>query len=244
MRMGKRKKSIRLIRNESGSYSLEASLVTPVLLAVIAGAVLFAIHAYERTVRYGAASLTAERTAYLWDNSKRDIRTGLPANDEYDGLYWRFTEDRMLSSLFGVGGGNEPDAATSPIGSGYSDEGSDTNGGESLSLAERKLVRTVGHLEGIFAGENRYKRLATTRRIETSLLQRFDSSILNQWLDGTADGTDAIALVVEPDEFIRSVDLVRYYTNKFGNRNAAASQRQEAGQLLQQTVANANAAQR
>lgn len=103
------------LKEEHGSFSLEASLVFPAFLIFTLIGVFFCIIIFQM----GSASFNAHRAsthlAYVWDNSTKDITTGefdktqltgLPDSD--DGLYWRTSEFDFLSIIglndFGSGG--------------------------------------------------------------------------------------------------------------------------------------------
>ncbi|EFM11753.1 conserved hypothetical protein [Paenibacillus curdlanolyticus YK9] len=227
-----------LIADDSGSYTLEATVVFPVLFAIIAALLLFMGYMYEKAVLYGAASVTSERTAFLWDNSKRDRVTGLAEDGAFDGLYWRLGEDHMLDALFGLATGEADSGASVVIGRGRGGGQSEQAGTEDDSLAERKLARDSVYLRESAGGENRYKRGAFDRQIETALRLPVDINLLNQWLGRSEPQALSGSVIVEPTEFIRSVDLLRYYTSKFGNRSSAggAAKRKEAGQVIQLTA--------
>jgi hypothetical protein len=229
---------IKLLRSESGSFTLEATLVFPILLIVIVIVILFVCYIYEKAVLYGAASVTSERTAFLWDNSYRNIRTGLAGEGEYDGLYWRIKDDELVQSLFGLDDGGGPDARTSIGGSASSGSGSgdSSNAG---SLAERKLMRTTEHLEGVLFGENRYKRRLASRFVETALRTPMESNVLRSRIENYEQASMASSIIVDPAEFIRTVDIVRYYTSKLGSRESGgidSNKQQEAGKALNKTL--------
>ncbi|MWC30104.1 hypothetical protein [Paenibacillus sp. MMS18-CY102] len=224
-----------LIVNDSGSYTLEATVVFPVLFAILAALLLFMGYMYEKAVLYGAASVTAERTSFLWDNSKRDPVTGHAEDGAYDGLYWRLGEDHMLDSLFGLATGEASSGTSVAIGEGLGGQAGQPQP-EAGSLAERKLARGSAHLNAIASGENRYKRSAVGRQIDTGLRLPMDIGLLNNWFGRTEPHALSQSAIVEPTEFIRSVDLLRYYTSKFGNRTSGAGKRKEAGQVIQQAA--------
>ncbi|MBD3917256.1 pilus assembly protein [Paenibacillus sp. PR3] len=227
---------MKLLHNESGSFTLEATLVFPILLMIIVIVILFVCYIYEKAVLYGAASVTSEQTAFLWDNSYRNIRTGLAGEGEYDGLYWRIKDDELVQSLFGLGESDDADAMV-PIGS-SSSSGSNKADNHTNSLVENKLMRTTQHLEGVLFGENRYTRKLTSRFVETALRTPMESNVLRRLDDHYEQASLASSIIVDPVEFIRTVDLVRYYTSKLGSGEggSSASKKKEAGRVLAQTM--------
>ncbi|QGS68926.1 hypothetical protein CV093_12355 [Oceanobacillus sp. 143] len=93
------------MKDDDGAFTIEASLVFPILLMLTLSFILFAIVIYQQSVLHYSANTVAERVAFVWDNSDKDIDTG--AFDKYttfdggDGLYWRLTNDQYLSQ-FGI----------------------------------------------------------------------------------------------------------------------------------------------
>lgn len=152
---------------------------------------------------------------------------------EYDGLYWRIGDNQMLQSLFGmVGGGG--DALVVMSGS----QSDAANLGQADDLPERKLMQASSWLreeERNYRGELSFSHKLLQNKVQVKLKQPL--SFLH---DGQQDGwlsrepkTVAAANVVDPVEFIRNVDLVRYYTTRFQNRSGgAALSKKQAAQAL------------
>lgn len=217
------------LKKEQGSFTLESTIVFPMLMGLILLFILFGMYMYQKVVLYYAASATAERTAFGWDNSFREARSGMLITPEYDGLYWRIGEDKLLSSLFGTGGGKAAAAAvalplTSPEESGKND------------LSGRKMEQSaqwLGQAGLKYKGQISYSGGVLKREIEVRLKAPLSvRAALNSWLPREPKTVSAAA-VVDPVEFIRSVDLVRYYAMKFANRTGGARQsRSQAGQAL------------
>jgi hypothetical protein len=88
----------RFKKDNRGSFTIEASLVFPILFLVTIGLVLLSLVIYENAVIYHRAHVIAERMAFVWDNSQKDGYTGEFQVNEYtthsggDGLYWRTNE--------------------------------------------------------------------------------------------------------------------------------------------------------
>ncbi|WP_042164325.1 TadE/TadG family type IV pilus assembly protein [Paenibacillus gorillae] len=199
------------LRCEQGSFTLESAIVFPVLLMMVLIFVLFAIYLYQQTIVYYTASVTAERTAYSWDNSSRNTRSGIVEGDAYDGLYWRVAEDQALQSLFGLSAGSDSDEVMLELPTAGEREG--------MGLAARKLAGgsawlgegKLAHFQGAIA----YERGLLKREVKVSLKQPVSLAPLERMLGRTEPGAIANASIVDPVEFIRTVDLVRYYTEKF-----------------------------
>jgi len=90
----------RVFADRKGSYTLEASLVVPVILTVLLGIMFFSIYIYEKLVLLETAVYSARQAADTWDNSRKDPETGSLGGDfRTDGLYWRVTGDHSGSVL-------------------------------------------------------------------------------------------------------------------------------------------------
>lgn len=215
------------LKKEQGSFTLESTIVFPMLLGLILLFILFGMYMYQKVVLYYAASASAERAAFGWDNSFREARSGMLTESKYDGLYWRIGEDEMLGRLFGLGGEKRAAAVAIPL----------AGAGEAeAALPLRKLeqaVRWIGQAGLAYEGQISYSGGALKREIEVKLKSPLSNrSVEKSWLRREPMSVSTAA-VVDPVEFIRSVDLVRYYTTKFANRTGGAGQaRSQAGQAL------------
>ncbi|MGG1635127.1 TadE/TadG family type IV pilus assembly protein [Paenibacillus sp. NRS-1760] len=219
---------LRLLKKEQGSFTLESTIVFPMLFGLILLFILFGMYMYEKIIVYYAASSTAERAAFSWDNSNRDARSGMLNEPSYDGLYWRIGEDGVLSSLFGLRGENDAAKVVLPL--------AETGDGEKNALAIRKIeqsARWLGQAGLTYEGEISYSSSILRRVIKVKLKEPLSAeSIEKSWLKREPKSA-ASSMVVDPTEFIRSVDLVRYYSSRFANRAGGAGQaKSQAGQVL------------
>lgn len=198
-----KKRLRRVWRDAGGSFTLEAAMVFPVILMVTFLVVLFALYVAQKAIVYYEASAAAERAAFSWSNSAKELRTGAYPSGRYESLYWRLTEDRMLAGLFGL----ETKALVSVPGNG----GGKADGG---GLAERKLAAAANSLKASVAGEWSYSNSVLVRRLAGEASNDSVPESLRILWPAAEIRTEAAAVVVEPAEFIRTVDLVRYYTLK------------------------------
>lgn len=191
-------------RDRSGAMTLEASMVLPWIMMLTFVAMLFALFVSQSSVLYYNASVAAERSAFGWSNSAKETRTGAYPDGRYDGLYWRLKDDALLQGFLGLAAGDG--AVEVPLGSG--------GAGAQGASASAKLARIGETVSGSVTGEASYRNIGIKRTVTV----RAESS----WLPGAlADfgvrehaAADVSALVVEPTEFIRTFDLVRYYAEK------------------------------
>ncbi|GAA0428003.1 hypothetical protein GCM10008934_17160 [Virgibacillus salarius] len=102
------------MKEERGSFTIEATLVFPALLMFTLIGVFFCIIIFQMgTASYMAHKVSSE-LAYTWNSTHKDIKTGDFEKTEYtglaggDGLYWRVTDNDVLGffNLSGFSGDN------------------------------------------------------------------------------------------------------------------------------------------
>ncbi|WP_410513876.1 pilus assembly protein [Paenibacillus sp. BR2-3] len=211
---------------DEGSFTIEASLLLPIIMFITMLLLFFCLYSYQKSMLLQIASASAERTAYNWDNSHKEV-TGSFAVDQYDSLYWRIGEDNLLGSLFGAGLENGSVTVILP--------GSGGSTGSSGILPEVKLQQSAARVPDNMPGEMRYIYGLTGRKVTAKLRHILDLPALDEILaDGGVPVVEAHSLVVEPVEFIRTVDLMRYYGAKFKGESGSG----ETGTAMKQKDAS------
>ncbi|WP_145320388.1 TadE/TadG family type IV pilus assembly protein [Paenibacillus xylanexedens] len=210
------------LKKEEGSFTVEASLIFPVVLFILVLLLFFTMYMYQKTFLNQHAYAASERAAYSWDNSYKQAMTGEFVAGEHDNLYWRLSDDRMLGALFGWVGADSHVRVSVPA-------------GEGGSLSEQKLAQAVQHMPSAMKGTIEYQNSLIQRKITTKLDQVISLPLPSFLFDsGNRVQTQGSSAVVEPVEFIRTVDLVRYYAAKFkGKGGTATNTAAEAGQVVQ-----------
>ncbi|NEU27001.1 pilus assembly protein [Paenibacillus polymyxa] len=198
----------KLAQKEDGSFSLEASLVFPILLLVIFVMLFFCLYIYQKSILVQVASTASERAAYSWDNSFKDPRTGAFAQGQRDSLYWRLKDDVMLAALFGWARADNQERVQVPGG---------TGGG---GMPTQKLSNAANKMPIGMQGQMTYENSIIRRRVTTELNKMVKVPLLNQFLDQTDLQGKMSSGVVEPVEWIRTVEMVRYYGAKFMGRGS------------------------
>ncbi|HEX3032298.1 MAG TPA: TadE family protein [Bacillota bacterium] len=95
----KRKMSGRLL-SAQGSYTVEAAIIFPAILLLIFGVMALSMYVYQRYAILEAAVYTSAQRAATWDNSSKQLETGIiDPQGAGDGLYWRLLEDYNSSPL-------------------------------------------------------------------------------------------------------------------------------------------------
>ncbi|MEC0309939.1 pilus assembly protein [Paenibacillus lautus] len=209
-------------KDETGSFMVEASLVLPIVLMVTVLLLFLCLYIYQQSMLVQASAAASERTAYSWDNSHKFAATGSVEQGQYDALYWRLTEDNVVGTLFGLVGGDSTRSITLPQG--------EAEGGK---LPELKLSKGGMAVPSSMAGEMRYTNQLLIRKVTTSLNEQVSLTPISRMLDdGGQIKVNSQSIVVDPVEFIRTVDLMRYYGSKFqGGRNG--TDKAAAGEVLQ-----------
>lgn len=214
------------LKSEEGSFTIEASMLLPIIMGITMLLLFFCLYTYQRTMLLQVASVTAERAAYNWDNSHKGAEGAFTAG-EYDSLYWRIGEDGLLSSLFGAGAANGGVRLALPA----------AGGDESLPIV--KLQQSAAKVPANMTGELVYTYGLTGRKISSELKRMLHLPVLDELLEDEADPeVKTQSVVVDPVEFIRTVDLMRYYGAKFkGSKqdsggSGTSMEKQDAAKML------------
>ena len=210
------------LKGNEGSFTLEASLVMPIILMVTIILMFFCMYIYQQSILQQVASAATERSAYSWDNSHKEASNGSFQQGQYDSLYWRLTDDRMLGTMFGWAGVSNEDSISLPE--------SESSG----SLPTAKLSKVSMLETGEIKGKISYENKLLLRKVSSELHQLINLPPLDQILSGGSElEVHAQSIIVEPVEFIRTVDLMRYYGAKFKGSSGNAMNKGDAGQVLQ-----------
>ncbi|AFC30046.1 hypothetical protein PM3016_3191 [Paenibacillus mucilaginosus 3016] len=198
----------RFVRDSRGQFSIEASLTMPAILLATVLLIFLALYVYHQANLYQTASVSANRTAYNWDNSKKEYRTGAVMNGERDGLYWRLTDDHM-SNLFSFMLPVSPASVALPS----------SGGAAGGSSPEGKLQRTAGQLPSAISGELSYSNQGLLRYVGAALQKSAHLPAFAVKLWGRNDvQAGAQSYVVDPVETIRLTDLTRTFISEVQGR--------------------------
>ncbi|WP_281887285.1 hypothetical protein [Paenibacillus sp. YYML68] len=197
----------RLTRSTSGQITLEASLTMPLIFLSTAALLGLGLLFYFESSLYHKAGEAAERTAYIWDNSSKELVTGSVHPTASDGLYWRLTSDG-LSQWFNLASPMSPVAVALPA------SADSTAGG-----AVGKLARTADTLPDAWRGQLSFSHYGVLRIVRASLERSTGlSALAPQWLRKEQLDGDVKSYVVEPVETIRMVDLTRTFIAEIQGR--------------------------
>ncbi|GAB6988215.1 hypothetical protein JCM16418A_02650 [Paenibacillus pini] len=196
----------------------------PIVLFITMILMFFGVYIYQQSMLHQMASVTAERSAYSWDNSHKDAVSGQYAKGQYDSLYWRVTDDHLLGTLFGWAVSTNQELVALP-----------TSIGESGSLSSSKLRGSASVVTGSIEGSMTYKNSVIQRNIIVNLNKGISLPIF-QTKDDARLVTQSKALVVDPVEFIRNIDLMRYYGSKFKGDGGNTTDQASASSILRKNV--------
>lgn len=202
------------LKDDRGSFTIEASLLLPIIMFITMLLLFFCLYSYQQSMLMQVASAATERAAYDWDNSHKEMEGSFAAG-EYDSLYWRIGEDGLLSSLFGGDTDSGGQKLELPV---------ETQGTSVLPIL--KLEHASGMVPDNMPGEMNYTYSLTGRTVSAELKRMLDLPLLDDVLaDEAKPVVKAQSVVTEPVEFIRTVDLMRYYGAKFkgGSQSGGSS---------------------
>jgi hypothetical protein len=200
------KRFAEMARNGRGSFTIEASLVYPLIILCTVMMIAFSLYVYQKVQAVYFASITAERLADNWDNSHKDPITGqFPVNSN-DGLYWRISDDEVFS-LFGISRNDSAVQIQLPL----SKLGSKALSSSGLSF--RKLYKAAETVPSGYSGSITYTNRLIERKVTVRLVSalKIPAVFRQVFGEGTIVG-EAASFISEPVEFIRGIELVREYT--------------------------------
>ncbi|SDZ18181.1 Flp pilus assembly protein TadG [Evansella caseinilytica] len=96
-------------KSQEGSFTLEASMLFPVILIITIALIAFSLVIYQKSVMQFQANRIADQVAYVWNNSSKDLETGAFSaytTENGDGLYWRLTGNNFMQQFGLPGVGN------------------------------------------------------------------------------------------------------------------------------------------
>ncbi|WP_081389772.1 TadE family protein [Paenibacillus odorifer] len=192
------------LKEDRGSFTIEASLLLPLVMCITMLLLFFCLYSYQKSMLIQVASGATERAAYNWGNSHKEV-SGSYAVGEYDSLYWRIGDDALLSSLFGGEAGSG--GVTIELPGEVSDES---------DLPVLKLRHSSTMVPYNMPGNMNYVYSLTGRKVSAELNRLLNLPVLDEILsDEAKPNVKAQSIIAEPVEFIRTVDLMRYFGAKF-----------------------------
>lgn len=212
----------RLPRDDSGSFTLEATMVLPLAMILTCLTLLFALFVSQGSVLYYGASVTAERAAFAWSNSAKDARTGAYPEGRYDGLYWRLTNDALLQGWLGLATGDGD--VSVPLES----AGVAANG----ASPKDKLAKWGASMPASATGSIAYRNVGVTSDVTVEASAAWLPEALVRFRGQERASAKTSAVVVEPTELIRTFDLIRYYSAKMKAGSDGGSLRGKAADVL------------
>ncbi|WP_343045079.1 TadE family protein [Paenibacillus lemnae] len=209
---------------QEGNFTIEASLVLPIVLITVSLLLFMCLYLYQKSFLLQASSAVSERSSFIWDNSHKEAVSGSVVPGLYDGLYWRLTDDHLISGLFGLNNGKGGNSLQLPGGS-FS-EG---------DLAQVKMSKAALAVPSGMNGEMRYDHQLFIRRVYTQLSWPQVISPLDRAIPGGMKLTTlSQSVIVDPVEFIRTVELMRYYGSKFSKSGSGGTNPAAASKVLGQ----------
>jgi len=182
---------------------------------------------YMKVLTAHTAAHAAERSAVVWSNSHKEASTGEVDRGNYDPLYWRSFQDGLLNQLFhGIGMSDQNEVSIQL-------PSAQQEAGDALSLPEKKLSSGASFIQSPLLGEMHFQNYAMERVLTAEIRHPARSAGLER-MTGVripVEG-EAIAAIVEPAEFIRTVEFVRYMTVKLQSISSLGADPNTAGQVL------------
>jgi hypothetical protein len=197
----------KLIKNEQGSFTIEASLVMPIVMLSTICLLFLGLFIYQKVYVQQIARIVVERAAYNWNNSHKDSKTGNFNPNETDGLYWRFTND-SVTDIFGFMVPNVPTTVQIP-----------SDPSNLMNITEIKLAKASNLIPAFLSGTATYTNHLVDRKVTVALQKPFYfSNRVFHWNGADSVKAQASSRVVEPVELIRLTDITRTYIGSIKGR--------------------------
>lgn len=209
-------------RSSEGNFTIEASLVLPIVLLVVALLLFMCLYIYQKSFLVQASSAVSERSAFIWDNSHKEPAAGNVPEGQYDYLYWRLTDDHLLSVLFGTGNKESKNTLSLPA--------ETYDNGDLPTVKMFKAAQAVPEgMEGTISYDNK----VLLRKVNTELSWPKTISPLAKILPGGGElQAGSQSYIADPVEFIRTFELMRYYGSKFKGSGGMQTDKGTAFEVL------------
>lgn len=177
-------------KEEDGVFTLEATLLFPILIILVLLFIFFSLVIYEKVTLQYKANQIASQLAHSWTSSSKNWKTGEMTADDYvtengDGLYWRVTGDNFLAKA-------------------------------GITLADSGLVNAKKARAGNYKDDVDYENGFLGQKIVVTLKKQLSlpGFVMDLFGIETLDATASYP-VVEPVEMIRNTDFMLYGADKF-----------------------------
>jgi hypothetical protein len=172
-------------QDEQGAFTIEATILFPIILILIILFILFSLVIYERVTLQYQANRVASQIAHSWGSSTMNVQTGAMEMGDYvhrngDGLYWRL----ISNDLYGI-----------------------SIGGDTVN---KKLDRAGEYADNVSFNSGLF-----TQEIEVVLEKQLSLPPAIAEIFGlNSVGATASYPIIEPVEIIRTTDLMLYGYDK------------------------------
>jgi len=206
-------------RDERGVFSLEASLVLPLVCTVVLVMIIGSVYMYQIIVVQYISQTTADRTAFIWDQHEHDFATGrITSTDEY-GIYHSDMLFRFISKVVRIDDYTQKTTVNMDDNAISNEKTNDQKTG-AARLIESKLKQAVQFLSSgtlSLKGEISYYPSYLLPSVEVALQQNVTPMYWSGQLLFPSPQFSAQSNVVSPTDFIRGIDLIRYYSTKLSH---------------------------
>ncbi|MBU5440725.1 TadE/TadG family type IV pilus assembly protein [Paenibacillus sp. MSJ-34] len=219
------------LSDERGSFTIEASMLFPLIFFILTALLFFCLYMYQKVVLVYVASTAVDRAAYSWDNSGKAPKTGEVPEGRHDGLYWRLSDDRALDVLFGLSQHYERARFVVTGRNGLHGQGASAEPSPGGGLPLTKMGNAARYIPQGLSGEMIYTNALLQRKVAVRLHNPLRFPPLEKIMGKVRVETGLSSSIVDPVEFVRTVELSRYYGRKFGTKEEGID-RDQAREVL------------
>jgi len=183
-------------RQNKGSFTVEASIIIPIVILSISAVIYIGLLLYQRTLVQSAAEMAAEAGADIWASGVSEISTGKPETESFDKikLYRRLFDSDKESRLECI-----------------------ENYAAAMALRNELLHPTESIIDAVI------KDYAVCRKLEVKITKRYSIPLGNfikifggsETIEISVKATSAID---EPVELVRTTDFILDMEKKLENK--------------------------
>lgn len=193
----------KMLKEEKGSSTLEAAIIVPAIFFTLILFICLSLIVYQKVSSYYVSAQSAARLAYTWNNSHQHVMNGFFPYHLHDDLYWRLADDPLLGVFLGKYSTTQAQVETSRW-----------QGEAPTNLNEAKLTRMIDEFPASMSGTLAYQRTWNKKIVQVSSENPIRlPAFLERWF-GNVLHSSTESRVIDAVEFIRTIDLVRYYATR------------------------------
>lgn len=220
-----------LLRDEKGNFTLESSLVFPLIILVIVVMMLAAVYMYQVIFLQYVSISAAERASYIWDDHDRALSTGSKLSEFQYGVYESDMLLQLITKVIPIAQKNEARSLYFSSSERYEALMTQSLVDDKLNL----LKEYASNLPIRMNGSIDYSTASLLPRIEIQLKQQISPLFFQHYMLLPSPSYKVNRSLVQPIGLIRDTDFVIFLSEKIKNmtNSEQAEWKQKGGKAIQ-----------